>query len=261
MRYSMRLAGLVAGFLATSAVNAADIASAIAPDARPMESDGWTFSFSPYFWAAGLSGDFGQFGLPPVHLSQSFGDILSDLDFSTMMIGEARYGRYSLFGDIQYTKVSSGAATPRGVIANSVSLGSETFSGLFGAGYSVVSDGRTTLDLVAGARVWHASTDISFNGGILNGVSRSDRATWVDAMAGVRARHEITDDFYVGGWALVGAGQADLDWDLAAILGYKINDTFSAVAGYRALGVDYQKDSFTFDAVQQGPVLGIVAHF
>jgi hypothetical protein len=35
----------------------------------------------------------------------------------------------------------------------------------------------------------------------------------------------------------------------------------SAVAGYRALGVDYSHDGFVLDIVQQGPICGVVMHF
>lgn len=63
------------------------------------------------------------------------------------------------------------------------------------------------------------------------------------------------------GWALVGAGQADLDWDLAAGIGYHINETFSATLGYRALGVDYSEDGFLFDVVQQGPIRRLTIRF
>ncbi|MCY1245534.1 hypothetical protein D9M72_586920 [compost metagenome] len=80
-------------------------------------------------------------------------------------------------------------------------------------------------------------------------------------MVGVRGKYAFTDNFYLTGWGLVGAGQADLDWDVAAAVGYQINDRFSAVAGYRALGVDYEDDGFVFDAVQHGPILGMVMHF
>ncbi|POH31963.1 hypothetical protein ATY30_11145 [Sinorhizobium americanum] len=59
----------------------------------------------------------------------------------------------------------------------------------------------------------------------------------------------------------MGAGQADLDWDVAAAIGYRFSDTVSAVAGYRALGVDYSNDGFLFDVVQQGPILGLVVKF
>lgn len=39
------------------------------------------------------------------------------------------------------------------------------------------------------------------------------------------------------------------------------NDKFSAVAGYRALGVDYSDDGFVLDIVQQGPIFGVVLRF
>jgi hypothetical protein len=80
-------------------------------------------------------------------------------------------------------------------------------------------------------------------------------------MAGFRTRYFLTDTIYLSGWGLVGAGQADLDWDVAAGLGYQFTNSLSAVAGYRALGVDYNHDGFAFDMVQQGPILGVVFRF
>jgi hypothetical protein len=89
-----------------------------------------------------MSGDAGLFGLPTVHLDMDFDDILNDLDFAAMAIAETRYDRYSLFTDILYTKISSGRGTPRGIIAGSVDVSSETFAGLIGAGYSVLQNER-----------------------------------------------------------------------------------------------------------------------
>lgn len=195
-----------------------------------------------------LTADAGLFGLPTVHLDMDFNDILKDLDFAAMAIAEARYDRYSLFTDILYTKISSGRGTPRGIIAGSVDVSSETFAGLIGAGagYSVLQNERGNLDVVGGLRVWHASTDISFSGGLLDG--RGDGATWVDDLAGLRGKYSITDKVYLTGWNLVG-------------IGYSFNDKISAVAGYRALGVDYSDDGFVLDIVQQGPICGVVMHF
>jgi hypothetical protein len=61
----------------------------------------------------------------------------------------------------------------------------------------------------------------------------------------------------IGGF---GAG-SDLTWDVLAAAGYQWNDRFSLVAGYRALGVDYDKDGFVYDVVQHGPILGAVFRF
>lgn len=47
-----------------------------------------------------VSGDVGQFGLPAVHVESDFGDMLKDLDFASMAVGEARRDRFSIFGDV-----------------------------------------------------------------------------------------------------------------------------------------------------------------
>jgi len=180
---------LVLGSLLASPAGAADVFSPMPPEARPTDQAGWTFSVTPYFWAAGLSGETSQFGLPVVDLNASFSDILDNLDFAAMAIAEARYGRYSIFGDLIYSKISSGTGTPRGVVATSVDVTSQTFAGLLGAGYSVIDGNSGRLDVVGGIRVWSVDTDISFSGGILDGVSVSDGATWVDGLVGVRGNY------------------------------------------------------------------------
>src|SRR5690606_18293509 len=43
--------------------------------------DPWRVSVAPYLWGAGLNGDVGLFGLEPVNIDMSFGDILKDLRF------------------------------------------------------------------------------------------------------------------------------------------------------------------------------------
>ena len=241
---------------------AADVVSPLTPELKPVASEqGWTFSVAPYFWAAGLSGSVSQFGLPTVDVDANFGDILKNLDFAAMAIGEARHDRYSIFGDLMYVKVSTGSGTPRGIFATNVDVSSETFSGLVGAGYSIVQSDAGRLDLVGAMRVWSVNTDLDFHGGILDGVSRSDGATWVDGLVGVRANYSLTPEIYLTGWGMVGAGGANVDWDVAAALGYRFNERFSAVAGYRALGVNYRNDGFVFDVVQQGPILGLVMRF
>lgn len=262
MKAHVSATALLISVAADSRAIAADLQQPfIVPEANPASTEGWAFAATPYFWGAGILGDVEQFGLPAVHLESDFGDVLKDLDFGFMAVGEARYDRFSIFGDIIYTKVSSGAATPLGVVAERVEATSETFAGLAAAGYAVFQDGRSNIDIVAGARVWLASTEISFSGGVLGRISGRDSATWVDAMAAFRGRYFLTDHFYLNAWGLVGAGQADLDWDLAAGVGYEFNDRISTVAGYRALGIDYNNDRFVFDVVQQGPILGLLVRF
>ncbi|MDR6951171.1 hypothetical protein J2X65_000519 [Ancylobacter sp. 3268] len=250
----------------TVAASLSLVASSLAadlPGQRPPAAgtDDWTFTIAPYFWAAGMSGDVGQFDLPAVHVDASFSDILDNLDFAVMATGEARNGRFSLFGDVLYVKLSSDVTTPRGVYADSVDVGSETFAGLAGVGYAVWQGPQGHLDVVGGLRAWHVSTDISFTGQVLDGRHGRDSANWVDGLAGLRGRYAFSEKVYLTGWGLVGAGGADLDWDVGAGVGYTFNDRVSLVVGYRALGVDYSRDGFVFDVVEQGPIIGTVINF
>lgn len=231
------------------------------PEAGSETSSGWQFNASPYFWAAGIDGTVGQFGHPPASLKSDFGDIFKDLDFAFMGVAEGRYDRFSVFSDVIYTKLSVSGHSPARVLTNKIGVTSETFSGLVGGGYSLLTNGRDHLDVIAGARLWYASTKVSFSGGVLDGISREDSATWLDAVAGFRGTYFLTDQFYLTGWGNVGAGQADLDWDVAGAVGYQIKDSISAVAGYRAMGIDYSSGGFDYDVVQKGPMLGLVFHF
>ncbi|MET0943203.1 MAG: hypothetical protein ABWY13_17765 [Mesorhizobium sp.] len=258
---SFGFAGLLSATLLTAPAFAADVVAPMAPEAVPVESGGWTFTVAPYFWAAGISGDIAQFGAPEVHIDQKFGDILSDLDFAAMVIGEARYDRFSLFGDVIYAKISTDSATPRGIVAETVGLTTSTFIGTAGAGYSILKSDQGYLDIVGAVRVWSVDTDLSFSGGLLNGLDVSESQAWVDGLVGARGVFNFTPKIYLTGWGMVGAGGADIDWDVAAGLGYHFNDTWSAVLGYRALGVDYTNDDFVYDIVEQGPILGVVARF
>ncbi|GAB4066837.1 hypothetical protein GCM10028812_16880 [Ancylobacter sonchi] len=246
--------------LATPAI-AADLPAPPPASPAPVAKDGWTYTIAPYFWAAGLAGDVGQFGLPAVHVDADFGDIWDHLDFAAMVMGEARNDRFSVFGDILYVKLSSDIDAPRRLPADRVDIGSETFAGFAGVGYSVLQGPGGNLDVVGGMRVWHVSTDIDFHGQSLDGRRGRDSATWVDGLAGLKGRYDLTDKLYLTGWGLVGAGGADLDWDVGGGVGYAFNERLSLMVGYRALGVDYSQDGFLFDVVEQGPMLGTVLKF
>jgi len=260
--FALPIVSAMASVLIVGGAWAADITSPMTPDVKETTTDsGWTFSIAPYFWAAGLKGDVASFGLPEAHIDASFSDIFSNLDFAAMAMGEARNGPYSIFGDLIYTKIAGQSGTPRGVVASSVDLSAKTFAGLIGVGYTVLENDAGRLDLAAGVRTWYAKNEISFSGGILDGRSATDEATWVDAMAGFRGRYSITPEVYLTGWGLVGGGGANVDWDVAAAVGYQFNKSISALAGYRALGVDYSNDGFVFDAVQQGPILTLEIRF
>src|SRR5690349_18179922 len=129
MKAMIKISAVLAALSSTPAV-AADLVSAAAPDVAPAVEAGWTYSITPYFWAAGLSSETPQLGTPAIAIDASFSDILDNLDFAAMLIGEARNGPYSLFGDLIYTKLGADSATPHGVLATTVDVEASTFAGL-----------------------------------------------------------------------------------------------------------------------------------
>lgn len=258
-----RLAGALLALVVTAGtVSAADMDAAPPLEPPPAET-GWTFSFAPYVWLAGIDGHVAQFGLPKVKVDASISDVLSNFDIGIMGAGEARYGRFSLATDLFYVKLSADKATPRGVVANDVDATIRNFMWTGAASYSVILEEQGNLDFFAGMRVWSTETKISFSGGLLDGVSAKDSKTWVDPLVGMKGRYNFTQDIYFTGWGMVGGFGANskIMWDVMGGLGYSFNEMFSVVAGYRGLGVDYSHNGFVYDVVQHGPIFGGVIHF
>ena len=227
---------------------------------QPSE-ERWEFAFAPYLWAAGLDGTVAQFGLQPTDIDLSFSDILENLDIAFMGVAEARRGRFGLASDIVYTELSGGGTGPAGIF--SASLENRLFVGTAMAEYRIIENGRSSADVMAGARVWSVDTDVRITSGVGLGFSGNDSATWVDPMIGVKGRWQGASPWFLTGWGMVGGfGVAsDIDWDVMAGAGYEVRDWFSLVAGYRALGVDYQDGAFVWDTVMHGPFTGAVFRF
>ena len=92
-------------------------------------------------------------------------------------------------------------------------------------------------------------------------VSRTD--DWWDPYVGVRARYNFNDKFYltakgdIGGF---GVG-CDVTWTAESALGCQITPNMFAELGYRAIGVDYDKDGLIMDTVTHGPQLTLGINF
>jgi hypothetical protein len=203
------------------------------------------------------------FGFPEVEVDESFSDIIKTFDIGAMAVTEARRGRFGVVTDLMYAKTSDASATPLGILATSAELEGQTLTFTALGEYRLLESPRGSLDLMAGGRLWWVDNELSFSGGILDGVSTSDGDTWVDPMIGAKAEFDLTERFFVNGWAMAGGFgvSSDFAWDLLGAAGYRFNNTFSTAIGYRALGVDYSDDGFVFDIVQHGPIMGLIIKF
>lgn len=223
----------------------------------------WSFGIAPYLWAAGIEGDVAQLGAPTANIDASFSDILENLDFAAMLVGEARYGRYGLFLDLMYVKISGSESTPVGVLADELTLDTETLAFTAAPEYRLFDSPTASVDAMAGLRVWAVDTKVEIDGGLLDGTSAKDDETWVDPLVGVKTHVNLTPEIYVSAWGMIGGFgiSSDFMWDAWGGLGYQFNDSVAAVIGYRGTGVDYDDGPFLYDVIQHGPVIGAVFRF
>ena len=222
----------------------------LAAPARAAE-EGWTFKLTPYLWALGVDGDVG-IGPVSVPVDVKFTDAVKDLELGGMLSSEARNGRWGLLVDGTYLELSEEA---------------DTWVGEFGAGleqwtlqgaalYRVADAGATVLDLGAGARYLFMEATLNTP---LDTADLEDSAGIADPILVARLRQQFADRFYgvfygdIGGFGV----SADLTWQVMATAGYSFNETVSLLAGYRALGYEYDQDAFRLDVVQSGIVVGL----
>lgn len=215
------------------------------------EGEGWQFKVTPYLWALGMSGDVGV-GPVSVPVDVKFSDAVKDLDFGGMLSAEARNGRWGILVDGTYLKLTADHDTPLGEFE--ARLKEWTLQG--SVLYTVADTGNTVLDLGAGGR--YMGIDAKLNTP-LNTADLSASEGWVDPILVARLRQQITEKFYgmlygdIGGFG----ASSDLTWQALAAAGYSFNETVSLLAGYRALGYDYDQAGFRFDVTESGLVFGL----
>jgi hypothetical protein len=243
---------------------AADLAYPASPAEGPAVTvpGGWSIIVAPYLWAAGLNGTVGVGGRTAA-IDQSFGDILSDLDIGFMGVTEVRYDRFAIFSDFTYGKLSSTDRTPFGVLANKIDTTSTSLMWTGAVEYRLFDRPGANLDIMAGFRLFSIGNALAFKGGPLDGFDADQTETWADPIVGLKGSVDLSARLYLTGWAMIGGFGVSSDsvWDVMGGAGYRFNDTISAVLGYRAAGVDYEDDGFTYDTVQQGPFSGVVFRF
>jgi opacity protein-like surface antigen len=220
---------------------------------------------TPFFWASGIKGDVRTRALlPTVGVDVPFSDILQNLDFAAMLAGEYRSGRWGVLADLAYVAVSVGAE--RKFIArapgfSSAEVKSRTLNATATGFYRFYENGGFSADILAGARVWSASTDVDLLlGGVVAASGGTDR-TWIDPVAGLRLRANLGNGFGLSAYGDIGAGSSRLTWQLRGTIDYKFNENWSVSVGYRHLAVDYRSGSYVFDTALSGPIMGVSYKF
>jgi hypothetical protein len=228
--------------------------------AKPAtDDDKWNFVFSPYFWMAGLHGATGGPNRT-IQVDERFSELFDSLKFAFMGVFEAHKGNWAMQTDVEYVSIEDEKATP-GPLFSSANAKVKTFVFTPEVGYKFYNnpDKGRFVQVLGGTRIWHISTDITLNAGVLPAVRVNDSRNWLDAVVGLRSIVALSKSkkiFFIGRFD-VGGGGSKFTYQLFAGLGYNFNKKVAFVAGYRDLDVNYDKNNFLFDMSQRGPIMGV----
>jgi len=227
---------------------AACLCAGTAAHAQNASAERWQFEASPYLWLAGVDGSI-RVGDRSLDTSQSYDDILSDLDFGAMGTFEARKGRWAIFFDGVYTKVSDDAQSARGPVNGR--LIQQIYS--LGAAWRALEQGPTTVDVLGGLRYNYVKPRIE-----VAGTRTEEHKDALDPFIGIRGTYPVSPRWSLVGYADVGTiSGGDVSWQLYAGANYAIDDSKTFKIGYRRLQGDYDTGDIDIDTTLQGVYVGV----
>jgi hypothetical protein len=277
---------VLAVIVLTGATSGARAQQPISSGLEAPGPSGLTFNIAPYLWFASVHSNY-SFDLPPDlggtvsgNSSLGFGDLISHLNFATMVAAEAQYGQFSLLTDFIYMNLGGTAAQLRSVNFPNhpsipISTDVQTSQGLnqtstiwtLAGGYTVAQGDWGNFDLITGFRLLgiHASIDYSLgftiegprgNGATFGGVGSvsGSRDIW-NGIGGFRGRFRIGDaGLFIPYYFDIGAGGSNLTWQISSGLGYHTSLADVSLT-YRYLSFDQGSDSVVQRIWIQGPML------
>jgi len=217
----------------------------------------WQFNFTPYVWATALKGDVAT--IPPAEPAEidiSFSDILEDLDMAVMGIGQARKGRWGIWGDVFYSNISADGDT-RGPLFSDAKYDQTLFFLTAGGSYRLLERESFSVDALGGVRYTYLDNEFKLGAGTLPAAKVDKSEGWYDPIIGLTGNAKIGTHWSASGWAMASvAGDSDTIYDLFGGLGYAFSESRSMILGYRYLKIDYENDGFLYDVELSGPMGG-----
>ncbi len=249
------LAALAATFSARAGEMTAPAGKTPLPPA-PSEK-GWWITSTAYGWLTDVSGDVGIRGYK-VPVDVGLDDILDNLDFAYMGYTEVGYKKWSLGLDVIYAKLSDDSTFAVGPLSGDASVEQEQALVTTRLQYRAVDNGTLKLDVFTGFRWNYYDVDLHVNTNA-GDIQRSGNEDWFDLIVGARAVAQLGGNWFFHSMGDIGGfgAESDLTWQAVAGIGYQFSPSVSAVVGYRAMGVDYDKGGFLIDTVSHGPALGL----
>lgn len=131
-----------------------------------------------------------------------------------------------------------------------------------GGSYSIWQQGKSHLDLLAGARLLALDTKLKLTGAgpLQRGRKLSDSVDLWDGILGAKGRFALNDQWFLPYYADVGTGDTELTWQAAAGVGYAF-DWGEVSLMYRYLAYNQGGDKLLQDIAFGGAKLGVAFRF
>ena len=244
------------------ALSAASLPAQAQPTAA-VAGPGWTFDATLYLWGAAMDGSVRAGELPETSVDASFSDTLKHLDAGFMGAFEARNGRWGFLFDAIYMKLEdSGTATRSGPGRATVNAELEVTQTAYAAALAYrIGSPRQPLDVIGGVRYMKLAAEADIDASLFGQAGTTTRRaseSWWDPYIGLRTQLPLAERWSVVAYADVGGFGVGSDFTWQALLGvnYEFSKTIVGKAGYRMLGVDYDKNGFAYDMFYSGLYLG-----
>lgn len=236
------------------------LAVASATPASAQTAD-WSYTAFVYAWIPGMDASFEtQFGTVESDLSSS--DALDSLDFAFMGSFEAQTGRWSFIGDVLYSRLSDGKATPRGLLFSEATL-KTSVTALTGYGLYRLSDGSdVAVDAGVGFRAFRVTADATLaSASQLQSRSASGDADWIDPVIAGRMIVPFNDRWSGTVLADAGGTGSSSTWQALALVNYKMSDNWAVSAGYRYMSLEKDLSDIPTTLDLYGPMIGFSYRF
>jgi len=238
------------------------LAAVAMPGTAAAESE-WEYTATLYGWFPGISTTV-ETPVGEIEAEVDFDEFLETLDIAFLGAFEARKGRLSLIGDLQFFDISAETGRAPGAFTGAeIDSQLAIFSAY--AAYALVDSEDLRFDVGGGFRYNGTSVEaeLAQEGG--GGPSFEDDGGWTDLLLAARVRREFSNKWYGTGYADVGGfgigDSSELTWQVSAGLGYEFNDTWSMAGGYRHYSVEHGEDLVTTTIEVSGPFLGVQIAF
>jgi OmpA family len=220
----------------------------------------WRVGISIYGWFPGLHGTVGALGHnASIHVP--FSDVFHTLKGIVPIAVEADKGRFVMPVDFLWMKLGVDNGIPINDFTQT-SIRTDLTQSIFTpkVGFRLINSDHLKFDALGGIRYWYLSLDNSLQP---SGLGTSKSTQWVDGLGGGRFILPFGEKASVTLAGDAGAGGANLDYQMLALMNLNFTPKFGLAFGWRYLDVNYEPttNQFVYDTITNGAIAGFGYNF